>query len=401
MTKINVENLVGKGITAKLIHPGATYSTYTEFARAAGYCDAIGEYKDELSSRLRGEIVKVLARGKHGRFNNLVYVVESASGERLLIAERGLEIIERRYKTEKRPAKVGERILITKAILSGSKYKNGDEGVVSKLYDKGGIRANIYGVEAVIYDREYEVINENGGEEMSKVKSLKEIVEQLESCGYKCEAGSLSMNVDFQLLKEFAGVGKSDVTAPKVLSPQQQRDEIVEKAKRDIDGLKANTFAGFYYKVPDPNLTMPWLCDADFIVNPEKRTVVALLKGCDSGKIRAKSIAKCAPNDCFNAHIGKAIALRRALGLPLPSEYLNAPDPTEVRVGDVITFPKSDGWYRKINYRVDSVKETKDNLTIVYDEIDKSSVGGTAHAVLKNDPIKLPIIDDSREKVTK
>src|SRR5690606_31968390 len=70
----------------------------------------------------------------------------------------------------------------------------------------------------------------------------------------------------------------------------------------------------------------------------EKRTVVCLLKGFRIPVIYAKGIAKCAPGDCFNVHIGKAIALRRALGLKVPSDYLNAPQPTEVRVGDVVKF---------------------------------------------------------------
>ena len=50
----------------------------------------------------------------------------------------------------------------------------------------------------------------------------------------------------------------------------------------------------------------------------------------------ARGIAKAAPDDCFNVHIGKAIALHRALGLEVPDEYLNAPQPTEVRVGDAV-----------------------------------------------------------------
>src|SRR5690606_7062031 len=77
---------------------------------------------------------------------------------------------------------------------------------------------------------------------------------------------------------------------------------------------------------------------AEFIVNEDKRTIVALLRGKHSSKVRAKGTAKCAPGDCFNVHIGKAIALRRALGLEVPTEYLNAPQPTEVRVGDVVDY---------------------------------------------------------------
>ncbi|MCR8997954.1 hypothetical protein NW825_24090, partial [Brevibacillus laterosporus] len=75
---------------------------------------------------------------------------------------------------------------------------------------------------------------------------------------------------------------------------------------------------------------------ADFIVNKEKRTVVCLLRGGVTPNEYARGIAKCSPDDCFNVHIGKAIALRRALGLDVPTEYLTAPQPAEPRVGDVV-----------------------------------------------------------------
>ncbi|WP_198404143.1 hypothetical protein ACJGE4_15345 [Bacillus velezensis] len=41
---------------------------------------------------------------------------------------------------------------------------------------------------------------------MAEFKTLKEIVEQLEDCGYECEAGPLVNNVAFQKLAELAGV---------------------------------------------------------------------------------------------------------------------------------------------------------------------------------------------------
>jgi len=43
--------------------------------------------------------------------------------------------------------------------------------------------------------------------------------------------------------------------------------------------------------------------------------------------------------------IGRAIALRRALGLEVPTEYLNAPNPTEVCVGDVVAGAMEHGYY--------------------------------------------------------
>ena len=93
------------------------------------------------------------------------------------------------------------------------------------------------------------------------------------------------------------------------------------------------------------------VCNVEFVVNKEKRTVVALLKSVGEGAVKSKGIAKAMPDDCFNEHIGKAIALHRALGLEVPDEYLNAPQPTEVRVGDVVgsfEFNEVADYYGKI-----------------------------------------------------
>ncbi|MEI5905614.1 hypothetical protein WAK64_00860 [Bacillus spongiae] len=81
------------------------------------------------------------------------------------------------------------------------------------------------------------------------------------------------------------------------VSQQQRRDEIVEQAKQYVAEALSDL-------------------DVEFIVNIEKRTVVALYRETylfpDRRIIRGRGIAKCDPNDCFNVHLGKAIALRRA-----------------------------------------------------------------------------------------
>ncbi|MEK5323321.1 hypothetical protein [Aeribacillus sp. FSL M8-0254] len=165
---------------------------------------------------------------------------------------------------------------------------------------------------------------------------------------------------------------------------QQRRDEIVERAKRDIDELKDDGL----YKVPFKG-TFNYACFADFIVNREKRTVVALLRGYQSGKVLARGIANCHPNDCFNVHIGKAIALRRALNIEVPDEYLNAPQPTEVRVGDVVRGCQFDGFYI----------ESKTFTLIDFDK----EIGAYRYAEDEDDWIEPgqigAIIDDSREEV--
>ncbi|MEC1393697.1 hypothetical protein P9D26_10165 [Bacillus velezensis] len=114
-------------------------------------------------------------------------------------------------------------------------------------------------------------------------------------------------------------------------SAQALRDEIVEQAKADVEDLFKRDI-GYRH---------------DFIVNSEKRTVVALRKSFGEGYVRDRGITKATPDDCFNVHIGKAIALRRALGLAVPDEYLNAPQPTEVRVGDVIEVTLDSGEIEK------------------------------------------------------
>lgn len=165
---------------------------------------------------------------------------------------------------------------------------------------------------------------------------------------------------------------------------QEKRDRIVEQAKENIDGLKGEK----HYEVQEPwRLIGPSLCYAKFLVNKDKSTVVALLKGINTKKIYKRGIAKCNPSDCFNVHIGKAIALRRALGVEVPDEYIHAPQPTEVRVGDIVksrnaSFPM-----------IGSSKVVQIGNTIS----NKSCI------VEKNNEIRqlkeVKIIDDSREDV--
>ncbi|MGE6627851.1 hypothetical protein [Bacillus pumilus] len=215
-----------------------------------------------------------------------------------------------KYMTEKRKANVGERILITDAKSTGGDFKNGDVLLVRSPQG--------YGVQTeggwIFCTNEYEVIvgehsptpNPNLYE-----MSFDELVALVEDAMKALRTRQLQgrFNAQMEAVDKLA-TDKSD---------QQRRDIIVARAKVDIEALYA-TDLGYYH---------------DFIVNAEKRTVVALRKSYAEDYIRDRGIAKCAPNDCFNAHIGKAIALRRALGLSVPSEYLNVPQPTEVRVGDI------------------------------------------------------------------
>ena len=220
---------------------------------------------------------------------------------------------ETKYKTEKRKARVGERILITNAVFTAGRYKNGDVLKVTH-WTENGVRA---GFNHNIWRGEYEVIvgeraptpnlDEMDCDEL--VTLVEDAMKALRTRSYK--NGYDQGRFDAEIEAVHGTYEKSD---------QQKRDEIVEKAKKDVREL-LNSAHGY---------------DHGFIVNRAKRTVVYLRKVAGRTSVGLRGVAKCSPNDCFNAHIGKAIALRRSLRLPVPADYLNVPQPTEVRVGDVI-----------------------------------------------------------------
>ncbi|MGI1828725.1 hypothetical protein ACRPLG_02515 [Bacillus safensis] len=251
------------------------------------------------------------------------------------------------YKTEKRRALAGERILITGVKDTGSPYKNGDVYVVGA----SSVSSVYVGFSRGLRHEDYEVIVGY----LPAPPNLHEMpFDEL-----------MALNKDVvEVLKTRYDQGRfdADIEAPK--SDQQKRDETVAKAKEDVSALIRRYFTA----------------RTEFIVNTEKRTVVALRKSYRLGYVNERGIAKCAPNDCFNAHIGKAIALRRALGLEVPTEYLNVPQPTEVRVGDVI------------NYRNAYI------LKVVDDDIQRTtkSVSTISISALQGSGGGYVIIDDSR-----
>lgn len=126
----------------------------------------------------------------------------------------------------------------------------------------------------------------------------------------------------------------------KPLTPNQQRAAIIEKAKQFVKENLANgrtsnrtaekgnsTYRDNYYEV-------------DFFVKKGKVTaVVYWLVSNEKRIVKPSNVgrAKCSPNDVFNEHIGKAIALGRALGLDV-SEFEQAVQPTEFVTGQIITF---------------------------------------------------------------
>lgn len=146
-----------------------------------------------------------------------------------------------------------------------------------------------------------------------------------------------------QLAKLHAGETVTPENTPKLT-----RDGVVQQAIDDVKDLLSRNYSsrtevakfvgetlwfvseGGLYTVTDEVL---------FAINADKRTVVASIRYNQNPKdVYKQGRAKCAPGDVFNEHIGKAIALRRALGLTVPVEYyeVEARDSDDLAVGDVV-----------------------------------------------------------------
>ena len=153
--------------------------------------------------------------------------------------------------------------------------------------------------------------------EIAELRSFKEKIEHLEQA----------------VQQYFAVPGESSTVEDKPKTPNQQRKEIIEKAKEfsEIEQYRRKRDGKFVVKsTVDP---FNWgVRNIRFEVNDKKRTVVLLVLG-EFGNVVDRHIAKCHPSDVFNEHIGKAIALGRALGLNV-SEFEQAVQPT-VAVGQL------------------------------------------------------------------
>lgn len=198
--------------------------------------------------------------------------------------------------------------------------------------------------------------------EVAELRPLKQEVAELKLIVHELSDGRKTMrDVMNEVLSE---PSTTNAVEDKSLTPNQQRAAIIEKAKKFVDDLKDKE--GKYSK---PATFGDRKLRFEFVVNPEKRTVVALGRLFYYPSIRtiyAKGIAKCNPSDVFNEHIGKAIALGRALGLDV-SEFEQAVQPT-VAIGQLLAriYNKHD----QTRWKVDDLNDTGKNLTIIKNEFE-------------------------------
>lgn len=158
-------------------------------------------------------------------------------------------------------------------------------------------------------DSDYKVENESGtkgyldklrgGYSVVEVEGTAALLEKLEA-------------VEKELAEIKALLAKGDVPS---------FSSIVQRAQDDVATIEA-TLSDGNDKDDGNNRYRHFRNIVEFHVNHKKGVVTALLRGKYSNAVFERGFAHCHPNDTFNEHIGKAIALRRACGLEVPKEYL-------------------------------------------------------------------------------
>ncbi|MEK5178492.1 hypothetical protein [Paenibacillus odorifer] len=256
------------------------------------------------------------------------------------------------YREVKRKAAVGERIKIVAASYTMGRYDNGDEFTVNHVDRDDDVYVRIDGKDRLICLSEFVV--------------LEPIAQPITPS--PLGTSFLSSDPLYVAFRQFVADNADGIRAilpqiepqlsaeppvrvapikPDVLR-KLTRAEVIAKATADVAELLAQNYptinggeGAWFSKENDPFITVT--DRVDFVVNRDKRTVTALIRYVDGNKVWRKATAKCAPDDVFHAEIGKAIALRRALGLALPTEYTDAPKPEKAEAGAVIR--KVDGVY--------------------------------------------------------
>lgn len=391
------------------------------------------EYREVKRKACVGERIKIVNNGaghglaighitvadsEDGAEDWALYHVEERENPDYVVLEPSdiLRIGTERFRMVDRKATVGERVIVTKVRAGYGIFSAGNVGIAQDepgLFDFNGQgNVNYNADDGVWYvgpyngNSEYRVLEpltsakptplselSLADQYAENITVLTRKIAELEEHVNALEVRILALETDSApaIVKVAEGyVGKSERAAlPSYV--KNIRDEIVERAKADVKWLEAS-YGG---RVCGSGVSFwPDACakggyapvhNVDYVVNAQKRTVVALIRY-KSGELCYRGIAKCAPGDVFNAHLGRAIALRRALGLEVPAEYLTCPMPEEVRVGDVIA------WRHALD-EVYTVGECEGKRVFILDgEEFPDSYGPLKHGQY------VDILDDSREE---
>lgn len=220
-----------------------------------------------------------------------------------------------KYKTEKRKANVGERILITNAHITLGDYKDGEVFTVKGYFTDEAVMTTKRGLPCILH-REYEVIVEAKPSKSERISLLESQVAELQAQVEALQKADNPRPSSITITADGINITGPSMTFAKASkpTPNEQRKAVIKRA---------NAFVAKHLNIGDEVVIAENLRKVTVIVGAWTTFPVGLVR---------VGVSKCAPDDVFNADIGKAIALGRALGLDV-SEFENAPKPTEVVVG--------------------------------------------------------------------
>lgn len=192
--------------------------------------------------------------------------------------------------------------------------------------------------------------------EVARKKAIRRAVDALPRPVKLGEGEPVMAQINGQVVERKTGpIHVKDAFKPKFNAISQTREEIVKEAITDVAELLKGEYydedgAVFRHVGGIVDFVIRESDRVNFYVNRKKGVVVANLvimavsmfntKTLTPGKVATTGIARCAPSDVFNEHVGKAIALRRALGLPVPAKYyeVGGSAPEGKQVGDVAIY---------------------------------------------------------------
>lgn len=157
-------------------------------------------------------------------------------------------------------------------------------------------------------------------EQMKMVEEVKEAIGTLKTLVHDLQGEIAKME---EILKHPA-------VAVQTLKPESKypltRKRVIDRAKKFVEAYTNTEYIRYRSMAVKVKL----------YVNAEKRTVTCILIGASTGKVRSRGFAKAAPQDVFNEHIGKAIAIQKALGMRVDERFMNAPQPKNSEIGDIV-----------------------------------------------------------------
>jgi len=263
-----------------------------------------------------------------------IYVIDDADYP-LIIADNELQYIEKVEESdaEMTQFKVGDKVRVIAKGVAGLPF--GTVATVTKIDRDGDVfldKCNTIGNQAFYPSYKVELVSPKPTKNQ-RISALEQKVEALQA---EIEALKAAQKPPVIVIADA-------IKRYKERTPNQKRKAIIDEAKaflveveREQNDSEVRDKGNVFHR--------QYLTKTEFIVNTEKRTVVAIIRTKYGTTLLTKGIAKCNPSDVFNADIGKAIALGRALGLDV-ERFEKAVQPSEIVVGHVFdTEPSGGNW---------------------------------------------------------